>query len=214
MKKPSIRTSNEALHELEVYLLAQLKADKEARHLIPLVGKAGAVLRAAAENHGACTEAMITAMAMRDRADADVDDYLRMVFHTAQGIHGARSERIKHLFPGGLNLLIAGPIPDQPGQMRVLAAKLSDDGVPQLSSHAELVMQKAGQLDEGVGAYEAAVEQVSVAYAGVLRARAEWIRAYEKTYGELVSLFGKKRADSFFKKAQKGKKKATAASDI
>lgn len=214
MQVPPVTSSNDSLRELEVYLAAQLKADKESKHLAPLVIKAGALLQTAGEHHRATAEAMITAMAVRDRVDGEVDDYLRTVFRTAQALHGARGKRIKHLFPDGLTGLIAGPIPEQPGQMRVLAGKLSEGDSGQLSSHADLVVEKACQLDEAVDAHAAAVEQVSIAYAGVLKARTDWIRTYEKIYGELVALHGKQRAERFFKKAKKGKKKGSASSDL
>jgi len=93
--------------------------------------------------------------------------------------------------------------------MRVQATRLEADVNETLAAGAELFREKAGVLEDTVDAFELALEQVAIAWAQVLRTRSEWIRIYEKMYGEIVSLKGKKAANGFFKKLSKPRKKPT-----
>jgi hypothetical protein len=211
MEKPNLSSSQGTFETLTTYSTARMKADAETRALAPPLAAAWGNLKAAGDSHQAMENAMVAAMAMRDRVDLQVDDFVRALFRAAQGVYGAKGQRIKALYPDGLNALIKGPIPDQPGKMRVQATRLDADANETLAAGGEQMREKAAELQEAVDTFNLAVEQVAVAWGQVLRARSEWIRIYEKTYGELVALVGKNKADAYFKKISKRKKKKPAA---
>ena len=206
MEKPDLHTAHDTFRELTVYSTARLKADAEARHLAVDLRGAWDGLKAVGENHLAMVDAMVTAMALRDRTDAQVDDFMRTLYRTCQGVHGTKGQRMKELFPGGMTPMIAG-INGQPGRMRVFASRLAQDSLESLALSAPLVVDQAGELDEAVDTFDMAVEQVGAAWSQVMRARAEWIRMYEKTYGQLISLVGKRKAEGYFKKLRKPRRK-------
>lgn len=209
MEKPDLHTAHGTFRELTVYLTARLKADAEAKQLAAPMRGAWDGLKAVGENHLAMVDAMVTAMALRDRVDSLVDDFMRALYRTCQGVHGTKGRRMKELFPGGMTPIIAG-INGQPSRMRVFASRLAEDTQETLAASAPLVIEQAEDLDEAVDTFDVAVEQVGAAWSQVLRARAEWIRMYEKTYGELISLVGKRKAEDYFKKTRKRRKKPAA----
>ncbi len=213
MKNLTLTTGTDSFRAATVYTTAQCKAAPEAevRALAPPLKSAWDEIEAADATHQAMHDAMVAAMAMRDRVDRQVDDFTRSRYREAQAVYGAGGERIKALYPEGLTALIKGPIPEQPGKMRVQATRLEADPNETLAASAELMREKATTLEEAVAAFDLAVEQVAGAWVSVLKARGEWIRINEKTYGELVILKGRKQAEGFFKKQSKRrKKKATA----
>ena len=208
MKLPKLNTGHDTFRDYTVYTTAQLKAGPgaEIKALAPALRGAWDLLDAAENTHRAMEDAMVAAMAMRDRADGATDDYLRAQFRLAQGVYGVKSRGIKALYPDGLTPLIKGPIPEQPSQMRVHATRVEGADNETVAAAAELIREKAASLEEAVVAFDLAVEQVAMAWAQLLKARGEWIRIYEKTYGELVALVGKKQAEGYFKKAGKRNK--------
>ncbi len=70
-----------------------------------------------------------------------------------------------------------------------------------------MMRPKGGSLEAAVKSFTDALEQASIAWGQVLWARSEWFCMYEKIYGELVALKGKREAENYFKKATKRKKK-------
>jgi len=207
MESPSLNTADETFRTLTVYLTAQLKPDAETRPMVAPVEAVWGDLKAAADNHEAQVDAMVAALALRDRVDVQVDDFVRAQFRTAQGVYGATSKKLGELYPGGLTPLIKGTVSEQPSGMRVLATRLEADGSEAVAAGAAPIREKAATLKEVVDMFAASVEQVATAWSRVLKARAEWIRMYEKTFGELVALVGKKKANTYFKKTTKQKKK-------
>jgi hypothetical protein len=206
METPGLLTGQDTFRVLTVYLTAQLKADAEAKVLALVVAKAFGDLKTVDDMHGSLEDAMVATMALRDRVDMQVDDFVRAQFRAAQGVYGAKGRKLKVLYPEGVGGIIKGSIPEQPGEMRLLAARMESDENEKISAGAELMRENASTLKEAVDTFNVAVEQVAAAWSKVLRARAGWIRIYEKTYGELVSLKGKRAADGYFKPTRKRKK--------
>jgi hypothetical protein len=211
MQTPGLNTGHETFRDATMYTIARVKADDdtEVKALAVALKAAWDELNATNNAHRVMEDAMIAVMAMRDRVDGQVDDFVRAQFRAGQGAYGMRGQRIKALYPDSLTGLVKCPIREQPGKMRVQATRLAADSNETLAAGAELMNEKAGVLEDAVDAFELAVEQVAIAWAQVLRTRSEWIRIYDKTFGELVVLKGKKAANGFFKKLSKPRKKPT-----
>ncbi|MBW2732879.1 MAG: hypothetical protein JRH20_10850 [Deltaproteobacteria bacterium] len=205
MKTPTVTQSTDALHDLHVYTTAQLKAETETKDLAAHLQRSSVAMNEAQTAHDLAHDAMIAQLAMRVRADDAADDVLRQVYLQLRSFEGSAggkaTGKVAQLFPHGLRGATDGPITQQPGVMGVLAARLGKFEDPEINAYSVLVERNAEELDRTVAGYEAAIDAVTVAYGDVVNARAEWIRQYEKTYGELVVRRGKKKAELYFRKA-------------
>lgn len=208
MRIPDIKTGDATLLGLGTYTVAKLKANNDTKDLVAILQPTMDVLRAAGEGRGVAELLVMTRMALRDTTDYEADELVRVIYYDVKGLEGGSrpGPRGKLLFPKGLNAITGGPIPEQPGMMHTLAGVLESDELPQLAGRAEAVRAKAEELTEKVAAFDDSTDQAAVAYSEVLRARAGFIRAYEKVYAQLIDRVGKRRAETFFKKATKKRK--------
>jgi hypothetical protein len=199
MKTPPVTTPTDELQTLHTYLVARLKAAKAHSALVRSLDAAAFGLERAEQHHEACLGAMVTAMALRDAADGAADDLVQRFY---QGLSEARrsAKLRKHYFPHGLVSVVMGAIGDQPQEMRVLVGLLDDEESESLAAFSPLLEQKAEVLEDAVDAYIIGLDQTEAAYGTMLAARAQWLRAYSKTYAALAAELGKRKADGFFKK--------------
>jgi len=96
--------------------------------------------------------------------------------------------------------------------MDLFAGRLVHAEQPAIKASASAVIESAAELRDRNDAYDAARDQVAAAYSNVLDARAEVIRAVERVYGQLIDRVGRKKAELYFKKAQKRTRKAKVVS--
>ena len=106
----------------------------------------------------------------------------------------------KYFFSKGLSGIINIPLLEQVQEMNVLGGKLKASDNEELKAFAEPIETKEQSLADGIPAYKEAVRAATVSFGEVLQARSEWIRAYEKFYGELIARLGKSKSEKFFKK--------------
>jgi len=210
MRTPGIQTGNDTLLGLGTYTVAKLKAKNETKDLVALLQPTMDVLRAVGDARVVAELLVMTRMAMRDTTDYEADELLRRLYHDVKGIEGGNrpGPRCQLLFPKGLVGITGCPIPAQPGMMHTLGGLLEADDDPRLAGQTEAIRTKADELSEQVDAFADATNQAAVAYGEVLRARAGFIRGYEKVYAQLVDRLGKRAAETFFKKPAKKRKPA------
>lgn len=207
MRTPSARESTERLQALSIYTAAQLKAKAETKDLAVGLEKAETELGVLDVAYDGATRSMVAQQALRDQADRDADNTARQCYlatRAADGTAGGKGGRKQALyFPNGLIGLTGMPIDQQPGAMAILAGRLANDEDPSIAGHATAIGAAGDALDSAVQAFEASLQSVQIVFGQVLKARAAWIRIYERTYGELVARVGKRSADGFFKAPKK-----------
>lgn len=208
MQVPSPITATDRLVDLNTYTCARLGAKPDHADLAAPLQTAKDRLILAQNNLNAAHEAMISALALRDAADQGADTELRRLFHRIKEVTGQTrgSEPERRHFPNGLSMLVRSPIRKQIGEMRVLVGGLTMDEDERIAAFEDLIDQAADDLEDKQDSYDTAVQGAEVAYGLVLAARTDWIRCYERTYGELVARDSKKKAEGFFKKVSKSKK--------
>lgn len=213
MRKPKAQTTTRELTKLHTYTAARLGADPATRDLGAPLQAVHDKLVAAEAGHALHDQMVQAAMALRDAEDETSDELLGRLYHDLRGIEPGRSLGTlgRQLLPKGLAAVTHCPVRDQPGEMRILAGRVAAAADSRIAGYAQAVEEKAAALDEKLVDYEAALERLGVAYGDLLRARLDWIRVYEKTYGELVTRLGKAKAEKFFKKAARKRKPRPAA---
>jgi hypothetical protein len=208
MRTPKPTESTERLIDQHVYLEARLNADAETKDLAPPLVAARTGLEAADAAHQAAREAMLAQLALRDGADSAADDALRAAYQALQVSEnragGKAGPRTKRVFGKGLRGATDGPADAQPGVMAIIAGLLASDPDPTVNAHETAVTQAADALEVANEAYAAAIGAVQIAYGQELAARSEWIRQYEKVYGELIARVGKRKAEGYFPKSRRG----------
>jgi hypothetical protein len=90
VEKPILNTHQDTYLDLTVYTTARLKAKAETKALAPPLNTSWEELAARSDAHRLLVDAMVMAMAMRDRVNERVDDYVREQFRAAQGAYGAK----------------------------------------------------------------------------------------------------------------------------
>lgn len=212
MRKPIPATATTELEKLHAYTAARLAAGAETKPLAEPLEVAMRKLVATDARYHELENAVMALMALRDTSDGEADELLRRLYRELQIVEGNASlgRTGKLVFPKGLVAVTSCPLRDQPGEMRIVAGKVAAAADTRISGYASSLEEKASALEDRNLEYEAGLQQVGIAFADVVRERLEWIRAYEKTYGALVALHGKVKAEGFFKKAPKRKKKAPA----
>ncbi len=213
MWKPRPKTATKDLVKLSTYTRTRLAAKAETKDLEPPLKDAEDRMVEADDSFEQVEQTVQGAMARRDVADGDADDLLGRLYHDLRGLEPGRrlGPMGQQLFPKGLQAVTHSKVRDQPGEMRILAGKVNAIADTRIAGYAQAIVDKAQALDDKVGEYETTLEQAGVAFGDLLRARMDWIRLYEKTYGELVARLGKAQAEKFFKKAKRRKRTATPA---
>ena len=203
MRVPSPKESTERLRQLSIYTAAQLQADAETKALAAPLDEERKRMEQADVALSAAEDSQVAQMALRDNADRNADGAVRDCYldvRQADGSAGGKAgPKQQAYFRGGLTGITLLSVPRQAGAMRVLAGQLAKDSDPAIAAHEAPISAAADALDAAVDAYEVAIQGVSVAYGQVFAARGDWIRVYEKTYGELVVLVGKRAAEKYFK---------------
>jgi hypothetical protein len=196
MRTPDIHMTNETLLGLGTYTIAKVKAYEDTKELAPPLKATMDTLSAAGDARTVAELLVMTRMAIRDTADVEADALLGRLFHDVKGREGGTrpGPRGQLYFPKGLVAITGCSIPDQPGMMHTLAGRLEADADPTLAGQADGIHAKADDLADKVAALSDATDQAAVAHGEILRARAGFIRAYEKVYAQLIDHLGKRRA--------------------
>ncbi|MBW2736135.1 MAG: hypothetical protein JRH20_27435 [Deltaproteobacteria bacterium] len=207
MRTPSVKYSTEKLRGLSTYTCAKLSAKAETKDLAVLLEASEMELALADEGWRGAERNALVQQALRDQADEEADHGIRIILNTTRSLDGTSGgkggPRQQRLFPKGLLGVTAVPIAAQPAAMTLFAGLLAEEEDASLTAFAATVTAAGQKLEAGVEAFAAANQAVTIASSQVKRARAAWIRLYEKVYGELVSRIGKRAAEPYFKAPKK-----------
>lgn len=147
-------------------------------------------------------EAVPMALARRDADDDALDELAQTVRLglASRSITATKEEPYKTVFYKGLAYYTAAPIRENAKRYRDLAERLSTT-LP--AGHALLAL--VPQIHAAAAAFEASAAAVDEARnkVGLARTQLEvaedaWARTLEKTYGALISEYGKAKAERFF----------------
>jgi len=196
------------------YTRAKLFAAVETRDLAKLIDFGIATLKAEEAVFVSAKETMNAALALRDLQNDASDRVVLGVSYVLKGLERSPGRWTKYILPDGVTPEIGGPVREQPSRMELMSGRLANADHAELRGSASTVIDSAAALRERNDAYDAARDQVAVAFSHVLDARIELIRAVEKVYGQLVDRYGKKAAERYFqKRPTKSSKKAAAKAE-
>lgn len=186
------------------------------RDMAELVQEANAKLiqleRAVEDLDNPCQDAM----AARDLADHMLDDLAReaRLALAGRGVEASKQAPYTQVFPKGLEEYVEADLDEQENGYRLLVQRIDASLPPDDSVRLEIAPAIRVQL----GLWKTAAEELGIAETDLTFARTkreEAIEAWEKlmvtTYGQLLGMVGKSKAERFFqkirpKKAKKGRK--------
>ncbi len=147
------------------------------------------------------------ALADRDAADDDLDDTAQQARHTLAGrsVSAAREAPYTLVFPSGIQHYISATLADQSARYKELSSRL-EAHLPEndeVRSSAPVIRKQLSAWEEAVDVVTDARNAEALARTRYEQALEDWRVTIERTYGGLVSLYGKKKAERFFPKSSR-----------
>lgn len=212
MRMPPEDTSPVTLHkEFGQYHLARLLADAKLKELAESFGKVQDRLKASLDALDRAHGATITAMAIRDAEDQALDEAVRGLASTILGL--VNNKRTAPLFlkyfPQGMSPVVVAPLEAEMQKVGVILNLLSQEPSPAIAGHAAPLKAALDRLAAAIAAHKAALD-AEVQMSGVVLAEAlNWLDAYKFSHKAIGNVYytDDDKADSYFKKASKRKKK-------
>jgi hypothetical protein len=173
------------------------------------------------EAREAAERAETAALALKDRAEEDVESIIRTVELSVLAAVDKKRDRdpYRRIFPRNLHGAIAPKGAAQVAEGRRIANLLGPaegeplPGLPEEAARYAAELRAAcDTLEARVRASEAAAAAVDAAFANELAERRRWHAQYRKDAGLLTALFPNdaRLVDSFFRKPSRKRKKATS----
>jgi len=211
MRVPSFSSSGETLlREYGLYHLTRLKADKDLKDMAADWEKCQTRLSDKLDAQHAAEAASMTAMAVRDGADSDLDDVMR-AFGLAllqEANNNRKSPIFKNYFPEGWTAVVSAPLEGEVQKVQIILSKLAEEQDEAIASHAGPIQSSLDKLTAAMDAHRSAMDAESQAYGLVQTEKLHWFDAYKLDHKALLFKFYKtpKKADTYFKKTTRAKK--------
>jgi hypothetical protein len=199
MDLPGMANSHHIYVTLGVAHEAALLADPATAHLAESVRTATQQVREAGNRRQAASERSVAALALRNRADYELDRLVRRVDLDALRLSDRDRKRspYRDLFPHGVTSVVTAPLQREIDQVRTIENRIRE--IPDLASQAEPLKTAREQLESTIAAYREAVRVEAEAAAALAVAKSDWLRQMRASYGALLVLFGdRRRAESYF----------------
>ena len=208
MRVPDVGFSAERLHAVYgLYHLSRLRADTTMAELAMAFEQAQNALKKRMEEAVEVQMTAMTALAIRDARDDELDDAVRgFYFDLLSTVVNNRTDpTFLRYFPDGMTAVIGLPPVDEVRSVGILLAKLDEETDPELKQHAGPIRRAVGSLSEALEAYETAVDAARLASQTVQQEKLSWVDAYKLSYRELQRRFYKdaKKAERYFRSARR-----------
>lgn len=203
MQVPSLGASGYTYIRLGVAHEAALAVDPTTQHLAAGIRAATERVRQAVGQRQAARETAVAKMAVRERADFELDQLVRLIDLDALAAAGRdrKASPYRELFPRGVTAVVAAPLADEIQAVRTLEGRLRESPEA-LRAHAEPLRAARERLEQAVAEHREAARTESEAAGQLLLAKTDWQRQYRASYGALLTIFGdRRRAESFFVRA-------------
>jgi hypothetical protein len=153
-------------------------------------------------------EPVQTAAALRDGTEADMNETARdfRMKLGSRSLTATKELPYKAIFNKGIGYYVDAVIPDKEKRMKELLSRVETGLLADDSLKAPLISTLTSNVDAFVTASSALFDArtvYSIARTALEKAVDEWDIAVEKTYGVLITAFGKKAAEGFFPKAKR-----------
>ncbi len=205
MTTPPANASTALWIRVLVYLVASLTRNRAVRDLVPLAEQGLDTLEGAAAATAKAERALVGAAALRDAADAELDEVVNEAegrLYLAVG-KNRKSPAYQKAFPNGLVAVTGAPPADEIRLVKVLEdtfkRDLADqpfvaDVLPRLTAARE-------ELERQLPLHQAALDAVATAWAAELAARHDARRQYRVIYAELVKRYpdSLRKVNAFFR---------------
>lgn len=190
-----------------LYHLSRLRADADAACLAEAFGLTQDALKMKMEETQDAEVAAVTAMAVRDAKDDELDDAVRaLYFKLLQKVLNKREDPLfLRYFPDGMSAIIGPPPEEEIRSVGILLAKLGEEADPDLKSHEGPIQRTIDALSASLEAHEVAVDKDRLMREAVNEEKLRWIDSYKLSYRELQRRFYKdaKRAERYFRTVRK-----------
>lgn len=211
MYMPSMTSSAETLIKVHgVYHLTRLQADKNVKELAEGFVQAQARLSAKLAAFDAASTAAMRALAVRDGEDEALDSAVRRFYAAVLGKcnNNRKSPLFLRYFPDGMSPVVNAPFENEIMKVENIIAKLAEEQIPELASHADSLLSAVGNLKTAIDAHAVAMASETSAFGMVQAEKINWLDTYKLDHRTLSQLYYKdgKKADTYFKPAPKGKK--------
>ena len=204
MRLPQKKAAPSVRRAYGIYVATRLTtADEDASS----VQQATETVKLAARALEDIAESVPTALAHRDARDDILDDLAQQVrlALSSRSTTATKEAPYKMVFHKGMGYYLNAPIPENANRYRDLAARLTSalaKGDPVLEFVAPIV-ESATAYEQAAAATDKARNEVGLARTKLDAAEEDWDRAIEKTYGFLISEYGKAKAERFFPRLSK-----------
>jgi hypothetical protein len=199
MQVPSTSSSPDTFVRAGVAHEAVVAADPETAHLFAGMKSADDRVRGEDARRSQARENAVAKLALRDRADFELDQAVRKLELDALAAVGRDRTKspYRELFLRGLTAIIAAPVPDEIQFVKTLESRVRE--IASLSAHAEPLRIARERLEGAVAAHADAARAEAEASGALELAKIDWQRQYRANYGALLVLFGDRRkAESYF----------------
>ncbi|MFH0901847.1 MAG: hypothetical protein V2A73_14550 [Pseudomonadota bacterium] len=199
MRVPALSSAPEVFLRVAAAHLASLEADPDTSVLAEPVRAATERLRLAGQRRQLAWEAATAKLALRERADYEMDRTVREVHAMVLAAAGGDRNRGPYceVFPTGLVKILTAPLTRALELLRGLESRL--ENTLTLASQAGGIRLACQKLDEASRSYTSAVHEEAEAAAELELAKTEWRRQYRASYGGLLDLLGDRaRVESYF----------------
>lgn len=204
MRLPQKKAAPSVRRAYGIYVVTRLTTADEDASTVQLATDAVKLAARAVED---IAEAVPMALARRDARDDILDDLAQKVRLglSSRSTTATKEEPYKTVFYRGLGYYLNAPIPENAKRYRDLADRLSSalpEGDPVLEFVAP-IRESATAFEQAAAATDEARNKVGLARTQLDAAEEDWDRAIEKTYGFLISEYGKAKAERFFPRLSK-----------
>jgi hypothetical protein len=186
------------------YTAARLKKAKRAEQAAS-IDQATSKVKTSGRKVEDCMDAIDTATAFRDAADADMDDptkHFRKQL-AARSLTADKEPPYTAIFPQGIGYYVAATVSENVNRYNELITRVETN----LPADDALRTALVPAIKAGIEDYKTASDELSKARTALSMARTEsdaardeWETLMEKTYGSLIVDFGKQAAEKFFLK--------------
>ena len=186
------------------YVVSRLRQAKLAERADP-VEAATAQVKAAGRAVEDAQEPVLAAMALRDASDADMDEatqHFRLQL-ASRKLNANKEPPYTQIFHKGIGYYIAAPLSANVDRYKELISRV-EANLPEGDESRTVIV---GAVAAGLESFGMAVTDLATARTDLAMARTEldtaedeWNNLVEKTFGLLITDFGKKGANRFFPK--------------
>jgi len=208
MRVPDVGASTERLLDsYGLYHLTRLQADPSLKDLADAFSLAQKRLKQRNDEFQAAEAAAMTALAVRDTKDDELDEAVRGFFLALlrKVLNNRKAPLFLKYFPDGVTPVIGAASEDEVRVVGILLQKLSDEQDLDLKAHAPTLTQAVDNLTAAISAYETAVDAQKLAFGVMQSEKLAWTEGYKRSYRELQLRFfdNPKRVERFFRPARR-----------